>query len=82
MKKKREKRKGVQGGGRGLYRLLDMHERFQKVLEGSEKLQCMRDFMRFHQVPSGFIRFCQFLEDSGWFQKVLLGFKKVLKGLG
>ena len=45
MKKKREKRKGVQGGGGSLYRLLDMHERFQKVLEDSEKLQCMRDSM-------------------------------------
>ena len=80
--KEREKRKGVQGGVGGLYRLLDMHGRFQKVLEGSGKLQCMKDFMRFHQVPSGFRRFCQFLEDSSWFQRVLLGFKKVLKGLG
>ena len=82
MKKEKEKRKGVQEGGEGLYRLLDMHGRFQKVLEGSGKLQCMRDFMRFHQVPSGSRRFCQFLEDSGWFQRGLLGSKKVLKGLG
>ena len=42
----------MQGGERGLYRLLDMHEKFQKVLEVSGKLQCMRDFMRFYQVPS------------------------------
>ena len=82
VKKEREKRKRVQGEGRGLYRLLDMHGRFQKVLEDSGKLQCMRDFMRFHQVPSGSKRFCQFLEDSGWFQRVLLDSKKVLKELG
>ena len=82
VKKGRKKRKKVQGRGGGLYRLLDMHERFQKVLEGSGKLQCIRDSMRFYQVLSGSRRFCQFLEDSGWFQKVLLGSKKVLKGLG
>ena len=81
-KEKKRKKKGVQGGGEGLYRLLDMHGRFQKVLEGSGKLQCMRDSMRFHQVPSSFKRFYQFLADSGWFQRVLLGSKKVLKGLG
>ena len=46
--KERKKKKGVQKGGRGLYRLLDMHERFQKILKGSEKLQYMRDFIRFH----------------------------------
>ena len=38
VKKERKKRKGVQGGGKGLYRLLNMHERFQKMLEGSGKL--------------------------------------------
>ena len=62
---RKRKEKKMQGGGKGLYRLLDMHRRFQKVLKGSGKLQCMRNSMRFHQVPSGFIRFCQFLEDSG-----------------
>ena len=37
VKKERKKRKKAQGGGRGLYRLLNMHGRFQKVLEGSGK---------------------------------------------
>ena len=80
VKKERKKKKEVQGGGKSLYRLLDMHGRFQKVLEGSGKLQCMRDSMRFYHVPSGSRRFCQFLKDSSCFQRVLLGSKKVLKG--
>ena len=64
MKKKTEKRKRVQEKGGGLYRLLDMHGRFQKVLEGFEKLQCMRDFMRFHQVLSVSRRFWLVPEGS------------------
>ena len=38
VKKEREKRKMMLKRGGGLYRLLDMHGRFQMVLEGFEKL--------------------------------------------
>ena len=37
----------------------------------------MEDFIRFHQVLLYSRRFGQFLKDFGWFQRVLLGSKKV-----